>query len=888
MSAYTHPPRVAARLIASSVSPTDREVVLEDMAELYALKRACWGTARAWAWYWRQSLWFLLRAGTGQSMERGFAKPRRRRSPNRRASIVTSVVQDLRYTFRGFVRSPGFTLVAVVTLALGIGANTAIFSVVNSVVMRPLPFPESERIVAVWVGNSVTPREMEKLLERTRSYAALAAVSSASFTLTGIGEPEEFRGTTVGTEHVGVFATAPALGTGFRPEHAHPGLPPVAILSHEFFERRFGGDPSVVGRAVPIGGEGAERRTVIGVMPPDYRPFAWRSEIYVPLVFEPGTHEYTDMSRYTVTGRLREGTTVDEARAELRGVLAQMREGEEGAYVGREAAQTADVASYLETQVGEVATTLWVLLGAVGAVLLIACTNVANLLLARAGAREREMAIRTAMGAGKARLIRQLVTENLILGVVGGAVGVVGAAVVLPFFVASLPLDVPRMGDVEVDSRVLTFAAAVSLLAGLLFGVGPALRSTGSLDGVLRDGSNAASPGRRRFRLNGGLVGMQIALCVVLVTGAGLLGKSLWRLGQVDPGFAPEGLYTLRVAPSASKYPTEDDRRLFYRELADRIAGISAVAAAGAIQVLPMTNGHMGVGISTDGEPVPDGEQAQITGYRMITPGYIAAMGIPVIEGRTLMGADRADAPPVGLVNRRLADLLWPDESAIGREVRWSDGSLWFTVVGVVGNVHQHTLAMAPRTEAYVPYEQDAWIPGMHLMVRASTGPAVLDEVRRAVWSVDPDVPVSGEGSMENVVGASMLSARFYTLLFASFACLALLLGAVGVYGVTSYTVSQRNREIGIRLALGAGRSDVMGTILRSAMVPVLGGLLVGIAGAAGLMRLLSNLLFDVAVSDPLVFGLSIAVLAVVAVAANVLPARRAAAVDPLISLSRG
>jgi putative ABC transport system permease protein len=660
------------------------------------------------------------------------------------------------------------------------------------------------------------------------------------------------------------------------------------VLSHEFWQRRFGGDPEVIGRTVSIGGEGAERRTVIGIMPPDYRPFAWRSEIYVPLVFEPGTNAYTDMSRYTVTGRLRDGVTLDEARGDLRAVLTQMMEGEEGAYIVRGAARSAEVVSYLETQVGAVANTLWVLLGAVGAVLLIACTNVANLLLARAGAREREMAIRTAMGAGRGRLVRQVLTESAVLGLAGGTVGVAGAFIVLPLFVASLPRDVPRAADIGVDGWVLVFALAVSITAGVLFGLAPALRSAHAVDAVLRAGANTVSSGRRRVRLNGGLVAVQVALCVVLVTGAGLLGKSLWRLAQVDPGFDAAGLYTMRLALSQSKYPSEDDRRLYYREALRLVGSVPGVERAGAIQVLPMTSGHMGVAISKDGAPVPDGGRPQITGYRVITPGYFEAMGIPLLEGRMLGPADRADRPGVGLINRRLADLLWPGESAVGREVRWSDGSIWFTVVGVVGNIHQHTLAMASRTEAYVPYEQDSWASGLHVMVRASTGSGVLEDVRRAVWSVDPDVPISREGSMEDVIGASMLDARFYTLLFSAFAFLALLLGAVGVYGVTSYTVSQRVREIGIRLALGAGRSDVMRSTLRLAMMPVLGGLLLGTAGAFAVTRLLSSLLFGVAASDPLVFGLSIAVLAAVAVAANFLPARRAAGVDPLISLNRG
>lgn len=888
MSSSSLPPRVAARLVAASVSPGDRDVVLEDMAELYVVKRARLGAVRAWLWYWRQSLLFWLRSHTSEIDRSNPDRGRRRLSSLREASIITSLAQDLRYALRSFVRAPGFTVVAVATLALGIGANAAIFSVVRSVVLRPLPFPDSNRIVAVWVANSVTPREMEALLQRSRSYVALAAASSGSFTLTGTGEPEEFAGTIVGTEHTEVFATSPALGTGFRPEHARPGGPPVAMLSHEFWQRRFGGDPEVIGRTVSIGGEGAAQRTVIGVMPPDYRPFSWRSEIYVPLVFQPGTNAYTDMSRYTVTGRLRDGVTLHEARSELRGALTQMMDGEAGAYIAKEAAVSAEVSSYLETQVGEVANTLWVLLGVVGAVLLIACTNVANLLLARAGAREREMAIRTAMGAGKGRLVRQVLTESAVLGITGGAVGVVGAFAVLPVFVTSLPRNVPRASDIGVDGWVLAFALAVSVTAGVLFGLAPALRSAGSLDAVLRDGANAVSSGRRRLRLNRSLVAVQVALCVVLVTGAGLLAKSLWRLAQVDPGFDAAGLYTMRLALSESRYTSEDDRRLFYREAFRQIAGVQGVEATGAIQVLPMTNGHMGVAISRDGAAVPDGERPQITGYRVITPGYFEAMGIPLLEGRFLTAADRADTPRVGLINRRLADLLWPGESAIGREVRWSDGSFWFTVIGVVGNIHQHTLAMASRTEAYVPYEQDTWTSALHIMVRASTGAGVLPEVRRAVWLVDPDVPISQEGSMQAVVGASMLDARFYTLLFSAFAILAMSLGAVGVYGVTSYTLSQRVREIGIRLALGAGRRDVMRSTLRSGMVPVLGGLLLGAAGAFALTRLLSSLLFGVTASDPFVFGLSIVVLGAVAVAANLLPARRAAGVDPLISLSRG
>ena len=810
------------------------------------------------------------------------------RAWSRRSSVtewLSSVVADTRFALRGFRSAPGFTAIAVATLALGIGANSAIFSVVHGVVIRPLPFPESSRIVRVAPTRLLSAQQVVGIGEQTSSYLAASAVGNSQFTLVEGDTPEVCTGAVVGAGHLQVFGVPPLLGREFREEDSQPGSEPVAMISHGLWVRAFASDPEIVGRTVRLEGEGETVRTIVGVLPAGYEPFTWQPDVFAPIVLDVGTHDYEDNHRYWLLARLRPDVSLTQARAELRMAIARLAAGPERMFLS-ESAEEIDVVTLHESRVGDVRGTLWIILAAVGVVLLIACTNVANLMLARAGARQREFAIRAAIGAGRGRVARQVLTESILLGVIGGSVGLLAALAGQSGLTSILPADIPQTIDLGVDVQVLVFTLGLSILSGLAFGLVPAVRLSGSLEPALRqDAAGAGTIGRGRHRLNAGLVVAEIALSVVLVAAAGLLVKSLWVLQQVDPGFTVERLYALHVTPSLASYPGEDELRLFYRQILEQVEGVPGVTDVGAINARPLSRGALGVTISTDGSPVPEDVQAETVSYRVVTPGYVETMEIPLIEGRTLTDADRAETVPVGMVNSALANWLWPDESAIGKLLAWSDGSPWFTVVGVVGNVHQNTLSAPSEPEVYVPYEQESWLRTLYLMVRAESDWNSLAAVREAVRSVDRTVPISNAGPMWEVAGSSMATPRAYTLLFSLLALLALGLGAVGVFGVLSYTMSQRTHEIGVRIALGATRRDVVRTAMRSGLTPVAIGLLLGLVAALASTHLVSGLLFGVAATDPGILVGVVVVLGTVATLAGLIPALRAAKVDPARSL---
>lgn len=800
---------------------------------------------------------------------------------------MSTLLQDLRYTLRCLVHAPLFSTVAIVTVALGIGANTAIFSVFNAVLLRDLPFPEPHRMVRLQLGTPLTARQIDGLRERSNSYEAFAGGARTSLTLTGSGTPEELSGSVVGYQHHLVFGVAPALGRAFLEQDAQPGAPAVAVISHELWQRRFGGDPTIAGNTLLLGGEGGTARTVVGVWPPGYRPFGWETDVYVPMVRDPASHLYTDMARFQLAGRMRESTSLALATSEFRGTVERMTRGEEGAFFSKGSEAGAALVHYKDAETGGVGGRLWLLLAAVGLVLLIACANVTNLVLARSAARSHEIAVRTAIGAGRGRMIRQLLTESLVLASLGGLVGGLVAVLGLPLLQRALPPALPRSHEISIDLGVLAFAAGITVLAGLAFGVLPALRSTRSVGSALRSGSYGLSSGRGRFRLQHTLVAVQVGLCLVLVAASGLLLKSLWLVGMVDPGFDPDGLVTLRVRPAAEAYLDPARRANYFEDTLERIRSLPGVEAAGGIQVLPMTPGNMGVGISPDGAPVPDGERPTFVGYRLVTPGYGEAMKIPLLEGRWLGAQDHAEAIPSGMINQRMAQALFPDQPATGQTVYWNTGDPWFQVVGVMGNVHQNRLDEAPRMEAYVPVAQNGDANALHLMVRSSAGLSVLPSLRQAAWSVDADVPITEAAAMTDVVSASLADRRFQAILFTLFGGLALVLGAVGVYGVTSYVVGQRSHDIGVRLALGAQRMDVVRSTLASALTPIGIGLALGLPVSLAAGRLFSGVLYQVTPWDPAVLAGVTAVLAVTGALAALAPARRASRADPAMVLTR-
>ncbi|MGI9629312.1 MAG: ABC transporter permease [Longimicrobiales bacterium] len=826
----------------------------------------------------------VVRSGLAERFRPGGLPVRRDAAAGRPSSLL---FQDLRYGARGLRRAPGFATLAILTLALGIGGTTAMFTVLNSVLLRPLDFPDPDRIVRLQLGRPVTPRQLDGLAERTLSYRAIAGGARTTFTLTGEGRPEELPGSVVGHDHDAVFGVAPVLGRAFIDEDAAPGATPVAILSHELWQSRFGGERSILGRSVALGGEQEGQRLIVGVWPRGYTPFAWSSDVFVPLVREPDSHLYLDMARFQIAARLLDSSTYGSALDELRSTLGRMAAGAEGAFFSDDVAASALLVSYQEAETGSAKGALWLLLGAVGIVLLIACTNVTNLVLARTASRSQEFAIRAAIGAGRGRVLRQLLTEGVLLAGLGGVVGWIGGVLALPLLMRVMPSTIPRPQDVSGDVSVWVFATVVSLGAGLAVGLLPGLRSGRGMGVALRSGSRRSSGGPARFRLNRVLVAGQIGLCVVLVMASGLLLKSLWLVGRVDPGFNANELYTFKARLPSEAYPDLATKRVYFDEVLTRLGGVPGVEAAGGIQVLPLSRGNLGVGISPDGAPVPDNARPMFVGYRMITPGYGQAMQIPLREGRWLDRSDNTDAAPVGLINERMAERLFPNQSAVGRSVHWNTGDPWFTVIGVTGNVHQNRLDEEPRMEAYVPVAQDGDTEELHFMVRSASGPALLASLRDAAWSVDSQVPITLESEMVDVVASSVADRRGHAVLFTVFGALALLLGGIGVYGVTAYTVSQRTHEMGVRLALGADRGAVVMSTLRSSLAPVATGLVAGLAAALAVTRLLAGTLYQVTTNDPTVLFAVALTLLLVALLAALVPARRASRSDPMTTLSR-
>ncbi len=814
-----------------------------------------------------------------------------------RRNRLTSWMQDLKYGFRSLRKSPGFTVAAVLTLALGIGANTAIFSVVNGIVLRPLPYAEPDRLVNVWPGHPFSKDLFEDFRDQTASFEGLSAWSMYDLPLTGEGAPEEISGAEVATNHFALLGIQPVLGRSFQDHEEIPGQGNVVILSHSLWQRRFGGDPEVIGTTVNLGVSSDSARTVVGVMPRGYRPIVGDVELWAPLTIDRDNFaDYSGTARYMVGARLAPGVSLDAARAEVRALAERLVS--EHKWIEDEV-QTADVALAREAIVGDIAPTLWILLASVGCVLLIACTNVANLSLARGSARRRELGIRAALGAGRARLLRQLLTESLSLGALGGAVGLLVAAWTVSVLVGLLPSGVPRVEEISIDTRVLGFTLGISLLASLIFGLLPALRSTRTdLRRTFNEGGRRPSSGGSRHRLNKALVAAEITLSVVLVVGAGLMLRSIWNLRGVSPGFEPEGVVSIALNPPDTRYPDEAAVREYYREVTERVSAVPGVTSLGAIHLLPMTFQNWGLLYEAEDNIVAEDIQLPRANFRIVTPGYFQTMGIPIVRGRDFTDDDVLLNPDVYganeaaeaiIVNQAMARLLWPDQDPIGEELcigcRLNEHP-GTPIVGVVQDFRQHRLNMEPRPEMYVPYAQ-VTVSRMYLMVRVEDGPAVarLALLKDAIWSVDADVPIPSARPMSEVIRRSYADPRFYTSLISAFALIALALGIIGVYGVISYTVSQRTQEIGVRMALGADPGAVRRAVMLSGLRPVLLGLTLGLLGAFAATRVLSSLLFEVTATDPMTFAGVSGFLLAVAVAACYLPARRASRVDPMTAL---
>jgi putative ABC transport system permease protein len=812
---------------------------------------------------------------------------------NSEGYALNSVWRDLRYAARNLSKSAGFTAVAVLTLAIGIGANTAIFSVVNAVLLKPLPFPEPDRLVRVYesdeaVQGTASPPNFVDWQRDNSVFESMGAYVGTTVALTGVGEAKRVAGSAVTGDFFSVLRTAPLLGRGISPAEATPGQERVVVLSHDLWQRIFGADPEILDRLVELEGRAY---TVIGVMPPGFE-YPAGAELWVPLAFteeelatQRGAH-YLD-----VIARLASGVTVEQASTEMAAIARRL----ELRYSDTNTGASAAARGLREALVGDVRPALLILLGAVGFVLLIACVNVANLLLARTAGRRRELAVRSALGAGRGRLVRHVLSESVLLALVGGAAGVLLAVLGLKVLLA-LPVEsVPRLEGAGLDGTVLAFTFFASALTGVLFGLLPAVKAglASDLTGALKSGGAAVTADRAGRRTRGALVVTEMAFAVLLLTGAGLLLKSFVALQRVDPGFEPQGVLTFDMALPSARYAKPQQARAFFAELEERIAALPGVESVAGVTGLPLSGFNYTISVErVDGAPAYDHPgNARSTQLRVITPGYFHTMGIPLLAGRALNAVDRDGAPLAVVVNESAARLLWPGDDPLGH--RFELGTTFGlggpraggTVVGVAADIRHYGLGEPTKPEVFIAHSQFP-VDFMSMTVKTSVPPQTLvAAIRGDVREMDSGLPLDQVRTMEEWVAASVAQPRFYMLLLGVFAAAALVLAAIGIYGVLAYAVRQQASEIGIRRALGAGAGDVVRRVVGTAMALAGGGLVAGLLASFALTRLLSGLLYGVSATDPWTFAGVALLLGAVALLASLIPAQRAARVDPVVAL---
>jgi putative ABC transport system permease protein len=799
-----------------------------------------------------------------------------------RTEYVAELKQDMAYALRALRKRPGFTAVAVLTLGLGIGANSAIFSVVNGVLLQSLPYAHADRLYEVQMiypdgarYTALSAPDFMSVAELNRVFEEFGAYDAFNAPLVGLGEPKEVLGAQVSDGLFGMLGHGTVLGRSFSSEEHEPGRGAVAVLDHGFWQREFGGAPDALGRTVAFAGESY---TVVGVLAPG-AGLPLPARIYFPLVRDEGFSSAAAAGRrseyLSTLGRARPGLTTEQVAADLLRVSQQLAVD----FPDSNERLTMGVRSLRESIIGDVRRPLLVLLGAVGVVLLVACANVANLLLARASARQGELAVRAALGAGRGRLVRQLLTESVVLGAIGGAAGLAIGWAGTRALVAAQPADIPRLEGVGMDTTVVLVTMALALFTGLLFGAIPALQAThGALAQALREGSKGLQ-GAAGQRVRSALIVAEMALAVVLLVGAGLLIRSFIELTRVNPGFRAEQALAFRVAMDPATYADGEQIRQFVGELLERVNATAGVTSAGGTGVLPLRGRGSLINFSVDNAPPPPDDVNQEIGYFSVTPGYFETIGTPIVQGRGFTEFDRAGEPPVALINEAGARFWFPGENPIGRSV--TIGNTSREVVGVVADVLQRNPGTAAMPQLLAPYGQQT-TRTLQIVARTAGEPlAVAPSLRALLRSLDPNMPISDFTPLEQVVSDSVARPRFYTSLLALFAAVALILAAIGIFGVMSYSVTQRAREISIRMALGARGGEVIRMIVGRSMALAGLGLLIGIGSAAALGRVISSQLYNVRVMDPLTLGAVVLALGGSALAASWLPARRAAALDP-------
>jgi putative ABC transport system permease protein len=803
---------------------------------------------------------------------------------------MQTFLQDLRYGARTLWKNPGFTLIAVVTLSLGVGANTAIFTVVNAALLRGLPYRAPERLAHLFEATpqkTYAQREFSypdyQDYQRSQAFEGLAAYAGGGGILTGRGEPQRIFAPAASANFFSVLGVEPLIGRTFREGEDKPGAERVTVLTYGMWRRMFGGDPGVVGQTLTISNN---QYTVVGVLPPSFQFALRQADLWLPYQPTPNQLSRRFMHGTNLIGRLRPGVSLEQAQAETSAITRRIAEEHKESHAG-----TRLLLTPLQEQVtGSVKPALLALLAAVGFVLLMVCANVASLLLARSLARQKEIALRAALGASRGRVIRQLLTEAALLSSLGGLGGLLVARLGLDALVAALPQNqlaaLPFFETLRLDPDILLFALALALLTGLVFGLAPALQASRiDLQGALKEGGRASGGARQRLR--SALVGVEIALAVVLLVGAGLMMKSLLRLMQVNLGFDPTNVLTMTVVLPAGKYADPNRVIAYHQQLQERLAALPGVAGAGAVSQLPLQPGNT-TRFIVEGDPTPPPGQETEANIRVAGATYFQALGIPLAQGRNFAESDRADATQVVIINQSLAEKLFGGRSAVGRRLLFpSFPNQSVEIVGVVGDVRTTGLDQAARPVLYYPFTQNASI-ATNLVVRAKTDAAALaNTARNECRALEPDVAIFNEQTMETLITQTPAAfmRRGPAWLTGIFAGVALLLAALGVYGVVSYSVSQQTREIGVRMALGAQVTDILKMVLRQALSLTGAGVAAGTVAALVLTRWLDSLLFEVRAYDPLTFGLVIGVLTLVALLACYIPARRAMKVDPAVSL---
>lgn len=815
---------------------------------------------------------------------------------------METLFRDIQYAIRVLVKNPGFSAVAIITLALGIGANTAIFSVVNAVVLRPLPYAEPDRLVMLWEtigGNdrrSAAPANFFDWRAENNTFQELAATFYANFNLTSDGEPDRIDGATITSNLMSMLGAHVQLGRTFQPDDDEHQDRSLVLISDGLWKRRFGADRNVVGRKIMID---ETPHTVVGVMASGFQ-YPEKAEMWVlgrnrnavPMSFlsqflKNDWNGERDAHFINVIGRLKPNITLSQAQSDIAGITRRL----EQEFPETNAGLGSNVVPLHTQVVGDVRSVLFILLGAVGLVLLIACTNVASLMLARATQRGREIAIRAAVGATRHRLVRQLLTESLLLSILGGLAGLIVSVWAVDLFIKLSPGDIPRLHEASVDLRLLGFTLFVSLATGIGFGLLPAFQATRTdLNTSLKDGGTKATRGRQGRNARNILVVTEIALAQVLLVSAALLAVSYVRVSNIEPGFVSEKVLTAKIAPSARRYPDPRSRETFYTTVVDRLQSLPGIESVGMVMNLPLSGSSMNRGFQVDGRPAPKADENVTMDYQIVSPGYFSTLQIPIKRGRALSETDTTNTERVIVLNETMARRYWPNEDPIGKRMAIGESekeTSWRTIVGIVGDVRHASLSEAPVPTAFISYRQDleSW-SRMGFVIKGKVDAASLTStVKRELAAIDPGQPVYAVQPLDNLLQSSVGQRRFIMLLLLSLAAIALTLAVIGIYGVLSFSVTERTQEIGIRMALGARAGDVLRMVLNQGMRVALIGIVIGLGAAFALTRLLASLLFEVSPTDLRTFSVVAALLAAVALFACYIPARRATRVDPLVAL---